>query len=270
MVSPRAPRPEGSAVAVIGFPGAGHGPDAIRAGSAQLRGWNANLHVDVPTRLGIVDVGDVDDRRTRGGAGAQRPAECLGEIVRAGAVPLCLSDRPGVLPSILDVVAEAHGPTCLVRFDAHPAGRHDAARTRDEPLGSSGTVWAGVRGSFTAADEPVVATAGELVVLTYEELVAVEAPGFSERVHGLVGLAPCVVSFDLDFVDAAFAPGTSSPAVAGPSSRDALTFVRAIAGLRFCAFECVGLDTRFDPSGVTALLAATVCFELLSLLALQR
>ncbi len=91
-----------------------------------------------------------------------------------------------------------------------------------------------------------------------------------ERVRARVGDAPCFLSFDVDFVDPAFAPGTGTPEVGGPSSREALAYVRALTGLDFRGFDCVEVSPPYDPSGVTAFVAANACFEMLSLLALRR
>ena len=85
-----------------------------------------------------------------------------------------------------------------------------------------------------------------------------------------VGDGPVFLSFDIDFVDPAFAPGTGTPEVGGPSSREALTYVRSLAGLDFRGFDCVEVSPPFDPAGVTAFVAANACFEMLSLLALRR
>ncbi|HJS69805.1 MAG TPA: arginase family protein, partial [Gaiellaceae bacterium] len=106
--------------------------------------------------------------------------------------------------------------------------------------------------------------------LTYEELASLGPGGFSDRARNRVGTGPCFLSFDIDFVDPAFAPGTGTPEVGGPSSRDALTYVRSLAGLDFRGFDCVEVSPPFDPAGVTAFVAANACFEMLSLLALRR
>jgi arginase family enzyme len=104
----------------------------------------------------------------------------------------------------------------------------------------------------------------------YEELAALGPGGFSARVRDRVGDGPCFLSFDIDFVDPAFAPGTGTPEVGGPSSREALTYVRSLAGLDFRGFDCVEVSPPFDPAAVTAFVAANACFEMLSLLALRR
>ena len=76
--------------------------------------------------------------------------------------------------------------------------------------------------------------------------------------------------FDVDFVDPAFAPGTGTPEVDGPSSRETLAYVRALTGIDFRDFDCVEVSPPYDPRAVTAILAAQVCFEMLSLVALRR
>ena len=76
--------------------------------------------------------------------------------------------------------------------------------------------------------------------------------------------------FDIDFVDPAFAPGTGTPEVGGPTSSQALAYLRALHGIDFRAFDCVEVAPAYDPSAITSWLAATVCHEMLSLLALRR
>jgi arginase family enzyme len=84
-----------------------------------------------------------------------------------------------------------------------------------------------------------------------------------------VGEAPAFLSFDIDFVDPAFAPGTGTPEVGGPTSGQALGYLRALGGIDFRAYDCVEVAPPYDPSGVTAWLAASVCHEMISLAALR-
>jgi arginase family enzyme len=131
------------------------------------------------------------------------------------------------------------------------------------------SVQAGMRGSLAeAADARLPAEYG-IDGIPYEELVTLGPVGFAERVHARVGRGPCFLSFDIDFVDPAFAPGTGTPEVGGPSSREALAYLRSLAGLDFRGFDCVEVSPPYDPSGVTAFVAANACFEMLSLLALR-
>ena len=86
-----------------------------------------------------------------------------------------------------------------------------------------------------------------------------------------VGDRPAFLSFDIDFVDPAFAPATGTPEVGGPSSGQALAYVRALTGIDFRGFDCVEVAPVYDqPANITAWVAASACFEMLSLLALRR
>jgi agmatinase len=93
---------------------------------------------------------------------------------------------------------------------------------------------------------------------------------YGDAVRARVGGRPAFFSFDIDFVDPAFAPGTGTPEVGGPTSAQALAYVRALTGVDFRAFDCVEVAPAYDPAGITSWLAASVCHEMLSLLALVR
>jgi agmatinase len=91
---------------------------------------------------------------------------------------------------------------------------------------------------------------------------------YRDRVFDRVGSAPTYLSFDIDVLDPASAPGTGTPEVAGLQPREALAFLRALAGLRFTGFDVVEVAPPYDsPGQVTALNAAAVAYDLLALLA---
>jgi agmatinase len=282
---------DGVDAAVVGIPtdgavvyrsGARFGPEGIRSVSVTLRNYNPMLGVDVVDKLSLVDYGDVPTVPGSTVDSLERSTEALAEVARAGVTTVCLGGDHTVLLAELRALAAVHGPLALVQLDSH----HDlwddyfgqklfhgsvVRRAVEEGLVDPGrSVQAGLRGSLnTAGDARMPAELG-LDALTYEELAALGPGGFSQRVRDRVGSAPCFLSFDIDFVDPAFAPGTGTPEVGGPSSREALTYVRSLAGLDFRGFDCVEVSPPFDPAGVTALVAANVCFEMLSLLALRR
>lgn len=278
-------------VAVVGIPsdgaqvfrsGSRFGPEAIRSASVMLRNYNPILDVDVSGRLSLVDYGDVPTVPGSTADSLERSAAALAEVAGAGVVTLGLGGDHTVLLAELRALAVVHGPLALVQLDAH----HDVwdeyfgqklfhgsvvRRAAEEGLlDPARSVQAGMRGSLTAkADAALPAELG-FDALSYEELAELGPEAFAERVRARVGDAPCFLSFDVDFVDPAFAPGTGTPEVGGPSSREALAYLRALTGLDFRGFDCVEVSPPYDPSGVTAFLAATACFEMLSLLALRR
>jgi agmatinase len=278
-------------VAIVGIPtdgavvyrtGARFGPEGIRSASVMLRNYNPLLGVNVVDKLSLVDYGDVPTVPGSTVDSLGRSAAALEEVARAGVTTLCLGGDHTVLLAELRALAPVHGPLALVQLDSH----HDlwdeyfgqklfhgsvVRRAVEEGLiDTSRSIQAGLRGSLSSAEEAAYPAEFGIDALTYEELAALGPGGFSERVRNRVGGGPCFLSFDIDFVDPAYAPGTGTPEVGGPSSRDALTYVRSLAGLDFRGFDCVEVSPPFDPAGVTAFVAANACFEMLSLLALRR
>lgn len=288
---PHVREPEGVDVAVVGIPtddavafrsGARFGPEAIRSASALLRPYNPILRVNVADRLSIVDWGDAPTVPGYPLESLERTRAAVEEISRAGVATLCLGGDHTVLLAELRALSAVHGPLALVQFDAH----HDlwdeyfgqkvfhgsvVRRAIEEGLiDPAGSVQAGLRGSLYGPGDAELPASVGIDALSYEELAALGPAGFAARVHARVGGQPCFVSFDVDFVDPAFAPGTGTPEVGGPTSREALTYLRTLAGLDIRGCDCVEVSPPYDPAGVTGLVAANACFELLSLLALRR
>src|SRR5688572_2915140 len=107
-------------------------------------------------------------------------------------------------------------------------------------------------------------------VVFMEELLALGVTGVLSEVRRIVGDQPTYVSFDIDSVDPAFAPGTGTPEVGGLSTREAQSLLRGLAGLNIVGADVVEVAPGYDPSGVTALAGATMMFELLCVLAGAR
>jgi agmatinase len=282
---------DGVDVAVVGIPadgaqvfrpGSRFGPEAIRSASVMLRTYNPILDVDVLERLSIVDFGDVGTVPGSTVDSTARSAAELGEVARAGAVSLGLGGDHTVLLAELRALAAVHGPLALVQLDAHHDVWHEyfgqqlfhgsvVRRAVEEGLVDPAlSIQAGMRGSLSGKADVALPSELGIDAIGYEELAELGAAGFGERARERVGDAVAFLSFDVDFVDPAFAPGTGTPEVGGPSSREALAFVRALTGIDLRGFDCVELSPPYDPSGVTAFLAANACFEMLSLLALRR
>ena len=90
------------------------------------------------------------------------------------------------------------------------------------------------------------------------------------RIRARVGDRPAFISFDIDVVDPAYAPGTGTPETGGPSSREMLAIVRALTGIDFVGFDVVEVIPAYDPAGQTAFLAANLAYEMISLVAVRR
>jgi agmatinase len=282
---------DGVDVAVVGVPtddavsfksGARFGPEAIRSASVLLRPYNANLKVDVVERLSMVDYGDAPTIPGYHVETLEKIGAFLRPVHDAGVVPLVLGGDHSIVLGELRAAAAVHGPLSLVHLDAHAdvwesyyGARHFHGtvfkRAAEEGLiDPSRSVQAGMRGTlYGEADVEEPRKLGFEAIYA-EELETLSPGAYGDRVRARVGDAPAFLSFDVDFVDPAFAPGTGTPEVGGPTSGQAMAYLRALTGIDFRGFDCVELSPPYDPSGITAWLAASACHEMLSLLALRR
>jgi agmatinase len=254
------------------------GPEAIRSASALIRPYHPALEVDVVETLSIVDLGDVpvspgDTERTYG-----QIVEALAPIVEAGVFPAAMGGDHSITLAELRAVARRHGPLALVQLDAHADtweqyfgqkyfhGTTFKRAVEEGLLEASASVQAGMRGSIYAADDLDQARGLGFTVLPSEELRALGPQEFAQLVHRTVGERPVFLSFDVDFLDPAFAPGTGTPEIAGFSTAEAVAFLRALRGIRLAACDVVEVSPPYDgPGQQTALAAANVMFELLAL-----
>jgi agmatinase len=261
--------------------GARFGPEAIRSASALIRPFHPVHDLDVVDALSIVDYGDLpvspgDTERTYG-----QVEEGLAPLVAAGVFPIALGGDHSITLPELRTLAKRHGPLALVQLDAHADtweayfgqryfhGTTFKRAVEEGLLDATASVQAGMRGSVYAESD--LGTARELgfTVIESEELRELGPKSFGELVLAKVGERLVFLSFDIDFLDPAFAPGTGTPEVAGFSSAEALAFLRALRGIQLAGADVVEVSPAYDgPGQSTALAAANVVFELLALRAL--
>lgn len=258
------------------------GPEAIRSASSLLRPYNPALDVNVVDRLSIVDYGDVpvspgDTERTYG-----QIEEALAPIVDAGCFPLALGGDHSITLAELRALARKHGPLALVQLDSHGDvweqyfgqryfhGTTFKRAVEENVIDPHASVQAGMRGSLYGAEDIAVARDFGFTVLSTDELRELGPAAYGELVRERVGEKPVFVSFDIDFLDPAFAPGTGTPEIGGFTTAEALAFVRALHGINLVGADVVEVSPAYDgPGQVTALAGATVAYELLSLRAMQ-
>lgn len=279
-------------VAVLGFPfdtatsyrsGARFGPEAIRAVSVLLRPYNSHHDVNVFDRLSCVDAGDVATVPGDAAATYAAAQADLATVVGAGAFPLVLGGDHSLTLAELRVLAELHGPLALVHLDAHSDtwdnyfGQryfHGTTfrRALEEGLIDPGSsIQAGLRGPLYSSEDLTEAADMGLTVLTTPELRERGPRAYGELVRELVGDRPAFLSFDVDFCDPAYAPGTGTPEIGGFTSAEAQAFVRELAGVPLVGADVVEVAPAYDgPGQPTALLAANISWEVLALIALRR
>jgi agmatinase len=263
--------------------GARFGPEAIRSASALIRPYHPAHGVNLVEALSIIDYGDLpvspgDTERTYGQIEA-----ALAPIVDAGVFPVALGGDHSVTLAELRVLARRHGPLALVHLDSHTdtweeyfGQKHFHGTTfkravEEGLLDAAASVQGGIRGSVYAESDIDGARELGFTVIESEALRELGAERYSELVRGRVGERPVFISFDIDFLDPAFAPGTGTPEVAGFSTAEAVAFLRAMQGINLVGCDVVEVAPAYDGAGApTALAAANVVFELLVLRALRR
>jgi agmatinase len=262
--------------------GARFGPEGIRSASHLLRRYNPSLDVAIFDYLSVIDYGDVPVVPGYIEASYERIAEGLEPIHRAGVIPIVLGGDHSIALPELRAAAEVHGPLALVQFDSHPdtwdsyfGERHTHGtpfrRAVEEGLlDISRSIQVGMRGSIYDEGDWNDAKEMGFDLVPTDEVRKLGLPAIIERIRERVGNAKTYVSFDVDFVDPAFAPGTGTPEIGGFTSREAQEFVRGLAGLEIVGCDVVEVYPAYDHAQITALLAANVAHEFISLLAFWK
>jgi len=261
-------------IAVTNRPGARFGPQAIRRASAIFDGdpqypWG----IDIFEHLAVVDHGDVrldlqhPERIVENIEGAARA------VAEAGVHLFALGGDHFITWPLLKAQAARHGPLALVQFDAHQDtwpddgaklshGSFVARAVAQGVIDPARSIQVGIR---TQAPE----TCGIEIVHAYD-LHGLPPKALAERIAGRVAGAPAYLSFDIDCLDPAFAPGTGTPVSGGPSSREMLMVLTGLRDVAFVGGDVVEVSPPYDHADMTAIAAATVAQHYLGLLAVKR
>ena len=264
-------------------PGARFGPEGIRSASVLLRPYHPVLEIDVLDALSIVDYGDLPVAPGDTPGTYRRIEQGLVPLVEAGVFPLVLGGDHSITLPELRALAPRHGAMALVQLDSHTDtwdqyfdqpyfhGTTFKRAVEEGLIEPAASVQAGMRGSLFAESDLQDARELGFAVIPSEELRALGPEGYGRTVRERVGERPVFLSFDIDFLDPAFAPGTGTPEVAGFSTAEALAFVRALAGIRLVGCDIVEVAPLYDgPGQATALAAANIALDLLALHAISR
>ena len=263
-------------------PGARHGPREIRNMSSLMRRVH---HVSRIAPYELCRIGDHGDAPVN-------PVDLLDSLARiegfyaklhaAGAVPLTAGGDHLISLPILRAIAQ-DAPVGMVHFDAHSDtndsyfGGHKLThgtpfrRAIEEGLlDPKRTVQIGIRGSTYDVDDGKFATDAGIRVIHIEEFFSLGVDRVIAEARRIAGGGPTYISFDVDGLDPAYAPGTGTPEIGGFSTAEAQRMVRGLQGLDLIGADVVEVSPPFDPGGGTAFAAANVAFEILCLLAERR
>jgi agmatinase len=278
-------------VAIVGAPfdtgvtyrvGARFGPAAVRDMSVMTRTYNPSLDVNVYEHLSVVDYGDLSVVPGYIEDSYQRITEGLSIILQSGVAPITIGGDHSIALPELRAVAAQHGPVGFIQFDSHADtwdeyfGRkynHGTPMRRAVEEGlidTSRAIQVGMRGSLYGPKDLDQSRELGFEVWTTDDVRHEGLGATIAAVKRRVGSGPVYLTFDIDFIDPSFAPGTGTPEIGGFTSREAQELVRALIGIDLVALDLVEVLPAYDPSGMTALIAANVIFELLSVLAINR
>ncbi len=262
--------------------GSRFGPHGIRSISAMMKPNNVIMQVNVLDNLKGGDMGDFNVTPGYIHPSYDAIEAGVASIVEKNAIPIILGGDHAITLAELRAVAKKHGPVALVHFDSHSdlcdevfGQRYNHGtpfrRALEEGLiDPAHSIQIGMRGSLYDPNEhKMAADLGMLLIPAHK----VRAMGFDElikTIHERVGNTPAFLTFDIDFVDPAYAPGTGTPEVGGFTSYESLELVRNIKELNFVGFDVVEVLPAFDHGEITAYLAANLVFEFLSILAVKK
>lgn len=275
-------------VALLGIPmdlgvtnrsGARLGPRAVR--NVERVGPYEHVLKAVPTaRLRVADIGDVPFRSRFDLATCHEDIErFVGDLVAAGVVPLSVGGDHSIGLPLLRAVGRER-PVGMIHIDAHcdTGGSFEGCKFHhggpfrqavlDGVLDPRRTIQIGIRGNSEYLWE--FSFASGMTVIHAEEVDDLGIRAVIAKAREVVGNGPTYISFDVDALDPAFAPGTGTPEVGGLTSAQALGILRGLSGVQVVGGDVVEVAPQYDPTSNTAQIAAQVLFEILCLTAAAR
>jgi len=259
--------------------GARHGPREVRNQSSLMRAVHPVTRQNPFDLKRIGDIGDIDlpdlfDLE----ASVESIHQFYLRIAKAGVMPLTTGGDHTISYPILKALG-ARSPLGLVHIDSHTdtwdsfAGSkfmHGTPFRRAVEAGAIDprrTIQIGIRGAQSSCEGWDYSRDQGMRVVFMDEVEALGIDGIVWEARRVVADAPCYLSFDIDALDPAFAPGTGTPEAGGLTMREAIRLVRGLQGLQLVGADLVEVSPPFDIGGVTALNGATLLYEMLCLLA---
>ena len=256
-------------------PGPRHGPRQLRDASTMIRAEHGHFGIRPFEAAACADLGDVGPNPVDVQDSMARITAFYDRIVAAGIRPLTGGgDHLCSLP-VLRALGKAK-PLGMVHFDSHTDlwdsyfggfkythGTPFRRAVEEGLLDPKRIVQIGIRGPMYDHEDRDFAKAEGIRIIPIEEFHARGVADVMAEAREIVGTLPTYVSYDIDFVDPTFAPGTGTPEIGGPNSYQALQVVRELMGLNIVGADLVEVSPPFDASGGTAFLGVTIMFELL-------
>lgn len=277
--------------AIVGIPfdtactyrtGARFAPASIRNISSLIRLYNPNLEIDVFKYVSGVDYGDINVVPGYIEDSYDRIEEGIWPLVNAEVVPISLGGDHSITLPQLRAVSKKYGPVALVHLDSHSDtgdtyfGRkynHGTPFRRaceEGLLDVDHSISVGLRGTLYSSDDFHSSEKLGIKAIYANKVRDLGIKEVGSIIRERVGDKKAFFTFDIDFVDPAYAPGTGVPEVEGFTGHETLSLIRETKGIDFVGFDIVEVLPAFDPTEITAHLAAHVGFEFVSLIAVNK
>ena len=262
-------------------PGPRHGPRQLRDASTMIRAQNGATGLRPFELANCADLGDVGPNPANLEDSMARITAFYDKIHGASILPLTAGgDHLCSLPILRALGRDA--PLGMIHFDSHTDLFHSyfdgqmythgtpfRRAVEEDLIDPKRVVMIGIRGTAYDTEDRDFARAVGIRVIEIEEFHTRGPEDVMREARDIVGDAPAYVSYDIDFVDPAYAPGTGTPEVGGPNSFQALQVARLLAGVQIAGADLVEVSPPFDQSGGTAFLGVSIMFEILCNMAAQ-
>ena len=256
-------------------PGPRHGPRQLRDASTMIRAQHPVSGIRPYEKLNCADLGDVSINPAEIEDSMNRITTFYKKVVEKGIKPLTAGgDHLTSLP-VLRAISN-NRPLGMIHFDSHTDLFHSyfdgtmfthgtpfRRAVEENLLDPKRVIQIGIRGTQYDREDLDFADSVGIRVVKIEEFFDRGIQDVMAEAREIVGDKETYISYDIDFIDPAFAPGTGTPEVGGPNSYEALKVVRELAGVKIVGADMVEVSPPFDPSSNTAFLGVSVMFELL-------
>ncbi|OPZ84894.1 MAG: Guanidinobutyrase [Firmicutes bacterium ADurb.Bin419] len=276
-----------SDVVIVGIPfddtssyrtGSRFAPRFIRNVSTCLKKYNRFFDVDIFGSGIISDYGDIPVIPGYIEKSYNLITDELSKIVDKGAVTIAIGGDHGILLPELRAFKEKYGKLSVISFDAHrdcsnlhfgqPYGHGTTFRRaiEEELIDPHSSIIIGVRGSGYSSRDYILPKELGFELIDMESFYASNIADIGNTISKVIGQKPCFVTFDMDCIDPAYAPGVNTPEICGFTSRECLFLIRQLEGLSIVGCDLVEMNPQYDYGEITAYLAGNIIFELLSII----
>ena len=262
--------------------GARFGPSGIRENSLLLRPYNPAQNIEIFKYCSGIDYGDIPIVPGYLPESHKLIEQKTTSLFQTNIVPIFMGGDHSISLPILRSIKKEHGPVGLIHFDAHSDlwhGYYDKKDTHGTPfrraleeklIDPSISCQIGLRGPLYNKKDFSMSKDAGLLSITGPELHSMGIQKALSLVKNQIGNKKAYLTFDIDFIDPAFAPGTGTPEAGGFTGYDAISFVRGLTDVNFIGFDMVEVMPPYDPAHITSLLAANIIYEFISLIAIQK